>query len=92
MTNYSEEEWRMEFQPSSTEFEVGNSVHEKLLSTTSDNLIWTEWWDFDADSPFLTNGYRTSADPVSGIQGWYLCDKPWYGNSGEHLVAMESDL
>ena len=92
MADYSEQEWREYFQPGAMEFETGNAEHELFLNALNEKLVWTEWWDFDADSAYLMNGFEPFSGAVSGIQGWYVCATPWEGESRDHYVNMESDL
>ena len=57
-----------------------------FIESLDECLVWTEIWNFDSELPLLYPG--VIADENGGLR-WFVCNKPWSGNSGDLIVFLE---
>jgi hypothetical protein len=89
MADYTELQWRKKYRPKlnpADGMDCYTPGEEEIVLEFEDSYIWSEIWDWDAQTPLMVSGFVSEED---GAISWYVCEIPWQGE--QQLSAEKSE-
>ena len=74
MADYTENEWRQKYKPTVNPTDGSDCYvpgEEEIVLTYEEQFIWTEIWDWDANTPLMVSGFLSEEE---GAISWYICE------------------